>query len=178
MEQVYSNVTGCSNKAYYIHMYCCISRWMSYVCHLYVSENISSSVSAQFSSAASESLASRARATVQDPVFQMMKVQFTTDFDFAVPGSMKLQNLIVKLRKWIQILETKVKTLPKWVTSALRVAYDIKNCSSMKHILALTQGSQSFWYCRPLPKSTYSCTPKAQLMVTLKDWIITKKIHT
>jgi hypothetical protein len=28
---------------------------------------------------------------------------------------MKLQNLIVKLRKWIQILETKVKTLPKWV---------------------------------------------------------------
>ncbi|XP_069681279.1 transformation/transcription domain-associated protein isoform X3 [Periplaneta americana] len=76
-------------------------------------ENISSSVSAQFSSAASESLASRARATVQDPVFQMMKVQFTTDFDFAVPGSMKLQNLIVKLRKWIQILETKVKTLPK-----------------------------------------------------------------
>jgi transformation/transcription domain-associated protein len=78
-----------------------------------VPENISSSVSAQFSSAASESLASRARATVQDPVFQMMKVQFTTDFDFAVPGSMKLQNLIVKLRKWIQILETKVKTLPK-----------------------------------------------------------------
>ncbi|GFG36813.1 hypothetical protein Cfor_08647 [Coptotermes formosanus] len=76
-------------------------------------ENISSSVSAQFSSAASESLASRARATVQDPVFQMMKVQFTTDFDFAVPGSMKLQNLIIKLRKWIQILETKVKTLPK-----------------------------------------------------------------
>jgi transformation/transcription domain-associated protein len=76
-------------------------------------ENISSSVSAQFSSAASESLASRARATVQDPVFQMMKVQFTTDFDFSVPGSMKLQNLIVKLRKWIQILETKVKTLPK-----------------------------------------------------------------
>ncbi|KAJ9592433.1 hypothetical protein L9F63_015849, partial [Diploptera punctata] len=78
-------------------------------------ENISSSassVSAQFSSAASESLASRARATVQDPVFQLMKVQFTTDFDFAVPGSMKLQNLILKLRKWINVLETKVKTLP------------------------------------------------------------------
>jgi hypothetical protein len=31
---------------------------------------------------------------------------------------MKLQNLIVKLRKWIQILETKVKTLPKWVSAA------------------------------------------------------------
>nr|CAD7455783.1 unnamed protein product [Timema tahoe] len=43
----------------------------------------------------------------------MMKVQFKSDFDFAVPGSMKLQNLIVKLRKWIQILENKVKTLPK-----------------------------------------------------------------
>ncbi|PSN44253.1 Transcription-associated protein 1 [Blattella germanica] len=68
-------------------------------------ENISSSVSAQFSSAASESLASRARATAQDPVFQMMKTQFTTDFDFAVPGSMKLQNLIVKLRKSFLIEE-------------------------------------------------------------------------
>nr|CAD7263386.1 unnamed protein product [Timema shepardi] len=76
-------------------------------------ENINTSNSANASSAASDSLAARARATVQDPVFHMMKVQFKSDFDFAVPGSMKLQNLIVKLRKWIQILENKVKTLPK-----------------------------------------------------------------
>jgi hypothetical protein len=60
---------------------------------------------------------------------------------------------------------------------ALWVAYDSKNCSSVKHILALTQGSQAFWCCRPLPNIIYSCTPKAQLTVTFKDWIITKKIH-
>ena len=35
-----------------------------------------------FSSAASESLARRALATAQDPVFQKMKGQFTADFDF------------------------------------------------------------------------------------------------
>ena len=34
------------------------------------------------SGAASESLAHRAQATAQDPVFQKMKSQFTTDFDF------------------------------------------------------------------------------------------------
>ncbi|XP_049942725.1 transformation/transcription domain-associated protein [Schistocerca serialis cubense] len=72
-----------------------------------------SASSSSFVSTASESLASRARATAQDPVFQMMKVQFTTDFDFSQPDSMKLQNLIQKLRKWITILEAKVKTLPK-----------------------------------------------------------------
>lgn len=44
-------------------------------------ENVSS-VSSTFSSAASESLARRAQATAQDPVFQKMKSQFTTDFDF------------------------------------------------------------------------------------------------
>lgn len=41
-----------------------------------------SSVSTTFSSAASESLARRAQATAQDPVFQRMKGHFTTDFDF------------------------------------------------------------------------------------------------
>ncbi len=44
-------------------------------------ENVSS-VTTTFSSAASESLARRAQATAQDPVFQKMKSQFTTDFDF------------------------------------------------------------------------------------------------
>nr|CAD7427558.1 unnamed protein product [Timema monikensis] len=81
--------------------------------HIVSIENINTSNSTNASSAASDSLAARARATVQDPVFHMMKVQFKSDFDFTVPGSMKLQNLIVKLRKWIQILENKVKTLPK-----------------------------------------------------------------
>lgn len=76
-------------------------------------ERHSGSVSSTFVSTASESLASRARATAQDPVFQLMKMQFTTDFDFAAPGSSKLHNLIQKLRKWITILEAKVKTLPK-----------------------------------------------------------------
>ena len=31
---------------------------------------------------------------------------------FSVPGAMKLQNLIVKLKKWIKILENKTKSLP------------------------------------------------------------------
>uniref|UniRef100_A0A3Q2UJ62 Transformation/transcription domain-associated protein n=1 Tax=Fundulus heteroclitus TaxID=8078 RepID=A0A3Q2UJ62_FUNHE len=75
-------------------------------------ENVSN-VSTMFSSAASESLARRAQATAQDPVFQKMKGQFTT-FDFSVPGSMKLHNLISKLKKWIKILEAKTKQLPKF----------------------------------------------------------------
>ncbi|KAG5328830.1 TRRAP protein, partial [Acromyrmex heyeri] len=78
-------------------------------------ENISSSqnMSNSFSSAASESLARRAQATVQDPVFQKMKSQFTSDFDFTVPGAKLLHNLISKLKKWIKILEEKTKQLPK-----------------------------------------------------------------
>uniref|UniRef100_A0A6E8VNF8 FAT domain-containing protein n=1 Tax=Anopheles coluzzii TaxID=1518534 RepID=A0A6E8VNF8_ANOCL len=76
-------------------------------------ENISSSVSATFVSAASESLARRAQATVQDPVFQKMKGQFTSDFDFSQPGAIKLHNLIMKLKMWIKILEAKTKQLPK-----------------------------------------------------------------
>ncbi|XP_035793214.1 transcription-associated protein 1-like isoform X2 [Anopheles albimanus] len=76
-------------------------------------ENITSSVSAPFASAASESLARRAQATVQDPVFQKMKGQFTSDFDFSQPGATKLHNLILKLKVWIKILEAKTKQLPK-----------------------------------------------------------------
>ncbi|XP_034936834.1 transformation/transcription domain-associated protein [Chelonus insularis] len=78
-------------------------------------ENISSSqnVNNTFGSAASESLARRAQATVQDPVFQKMKGQFTSDFDFTVPGAKLLHNLISKLKKWIKILEGKTKQLPK-----------------------------------------------------------------
>uniref|UniRef100_H2YDF5 Uncharacterized protein n=2 Tax=Ciona savignyi TaxID=51511 RepID=H2YDF5_CIOSA len=39
--------------------------------------------------------------------------QFTTDFDFDIPGSMKLRNVIQKLKKWIRILEAKTKMMPK-----------------------------------------------------------------
>jgi len=47
-----------------------------------VENNVASVVTTTFSSAASESLARRAQATAQDPVFQRMKTQFTSDFDF------------------------------------------------------------------------------------------------
>jgi transformation/transcription domain-associated protein len=68
---------------------------------------------AAYSSAANESLIRRAQASQQDPVFQKMKSEFTSNFDFTQPGSMKLQNLILKLKKWIRILEAKTKVLPK-----------------------------------------------------------------
>lgn len=78
-------------------------------------ENISPSqnMSSSFSSAASESLARRAQATHQDPVFHKMKNQFASDFDFTVSGARLLHNLISKLKKWIKILEEKTKQLPK-----------------------------------------------------------------
>lgn len=78
-------------------------------------ENISNSASntTNYSSAASESLARRAQATIQDPVFQKMKEQFTTDFDFSQPNATKLHNVIANLKIWIKILETRTKQLPK-----------------------------------------------------------------
>ncbi|XP_013100353.2 transcription-associated protein 1 [Stomoxys calcitrans] len=76
-------------------------------------ENIPGSVASSASnSAASESLARRAQVTFQDPAFQMMKEQFTRDFDFTKPDAMKLHNLITKLKSWIKALENKVKKLP------------------------------------------------------------------
>ncbi len=77
-------------------------------------ENFSNSGSSYAgSSAANESLVRRAQASQQDPVFQKMKSEFSSSFDFSVPGAMKLQNLIQKLKKWIKILEAKTRTLPK-----------------------------------------------------------------
>ncbi|XP_026675813.1 transformation/transcription domain-associated protein-like [Diaphorina citri] len=46
-------------------------------------ENVNS-MTATFASAGSESLARRAQQTIQDPVFQRMKTQFTADFDFKI----------------------------------------------------------------------------------------------
>merc|ERR1719510_1277300 len=77
-------------------------------------ENFSSSGSSySATNAANESLVRRAQASQQDPVFQKMKSEFSSSFDFTVPGAMKLQNLIQKLKKWIKILEAKTRTLPK-----------------------------------------------------------------
>lgn len=55
----------------------------------------------------------RSRATVPDPSFSQMKLQFTVDFDSNAPGAMKLHNLILRLRKWIKILEVKTKAFVK-----------------------------------------------------------------
>ncbi|KOB75140.1 Transformation/transcription domain-associated protein [Operophtera brumata] len=82
---------------------------------------IKSFTSSAFSSAASESLARRAHVTVQDPIFQKMKTQFTSDFDFTQPNAMKLQNLIQKLRKWVKILDAKTKILPNLRTAEVEL---------------------------------------------------------
>lgn len=76
-------------------------------------ENIGSSVNSTLSSSASESIARRAEVTIQDPVFQKIKVQFSADFDFSVPGAMKLQNFISRMKKWIKILEAETKLMSK-----------------------------------------------------------------
>ena len=73
-------------------------------------ENIGS-VNVTFNSAASESLARRAEATYQDPVFKEMKQDFTKDFDFSQTNSMRLHTLIFKLKKWIKILDNRSKML-------------------------------------------------------------------
>ncbi|CAH1110190.1 unnamed protein product [Psylliodes chrysocephalus] len=74
-------------------------------------ENISSSVNVTFNSTASESLARRAEATYQDPVFIATKQEFTKDFDFSQTNSMRLHTLIFKLKKWIKILDDRSKML-------------------------------------------------------------------
>ncbi|XP_017777683.1 PREDICTED: transformation/transcription domain-associated protein isoform X2 [Nicrophorus vespilloides] len=74
-------------------------------------ENINSSANVIFHSAASESLARRAEATYQDPVFQEMKSEFTKDFDFSQTNALRLRILIFKLKKWIKILENRSKIL-------------------------------------------------------------------
>ena len=44
-------------------------------------------------------LVRRAQAITNDFIFQKIKSQISTHFDFSVPGAMKLQNLILKLKK-------------------------------------------------------------------------------
>ncbi|XP_049825027.1 transcription-associated protein 1 isoform X2 [Aethina tumida] len=74
-------------------------------------ENIHSSSNITFNSAASESLARRAEATYQDPVFKEMKQEFSKDFDFSHSNSCRLHTLIFKLKKWIKILDKRSKML-------------------------------------------------------------------
>lgn len=68
----------------------------------------------QNSRSLSESLAKSYEVTLQDPTFLRMKEQFSAEFNFSVPGAMKLQNLIKKLKKWIKIFEAKTKLQPKY----------------------------------------------------------------
>lgn len=72
-------------------------------------ENIGNSTNAGSNSTASESLARRAQATYQDPVFKEMKLEFTKDFDFNQSSALRLRTLIFKLKKWIKILENRSK---------------------------------------------------------------------
>ncbi|PIK62233.1 transformation/transcription domain-associated protein [Apostichopus japonicus] len=65
------------------------------------------------STAASELWTRRVQATAQDPVFQKLKNQFTTDFNFDIPGAMKLHNLIGMLKKWVKLMEARSKLGPK-----------------------------------------------------------------
>uniref|UniRef100_UPI00358E7EB0 transformation/transcription domain-associated protein-like n=1 Tax=Myxine glutinosa TaxID=7769 RepID=UPI00358E7EB0 len=67
-----------------------------------------------FTSATSESLARCARATAKDPAFQELKGRFTKDFDFNVPGSTKVHQVISRLKKWIKILGAKIRLRPKY----------------------------------------------------------------
>jgi transformation/transcription domain-associated protein len=55
----------------------------------------------------------KSRVSTQDPSFSQMKLQFSVDFDSSAPGALKLHNLILRLRKWIKILETKTKAFAK-----------------------------------------------------------------
>lgn len=74
-------------------------------------ENISSMANTTLVSTASKSLAQRAAAAYQDPVFQEMKAEFAKDFDFSHSVPMRLHTLIFKLKKWIKILENRSKML-------------------------------------------------------------------
>lgn len=80
-------------------------------CNLF-SENVTSEKACTVN-AGSESLAKRAQMTMQDPAFLKMKAQFTSDFEFRLPGANKLHTLIGKLKKWVKILEAKNKRSPR-----------------------------------------------------------------
>lgn len=56
---------------------------------------------------------STSEATLQDPVFQKLRLQFATGFDFIHAENNKLLTLITKIKACIKIMEAKVRQLPK-----------------------------------------------------------------
>lgn len=58
-----------------------------------VGYELGSSTSQQCSSTGSESLARRAHATAQDPMFQKLKEQFTSDFDFRLVARVSMYSV-------------------------------------------------------------------------------------
>ena len=60
-----------------------------------------------------EALTKRAQAAAQDPAFQRLKAQFTSDFNFSSPNAQRVHTLMAKLKRWIKILELKTKSLQK-----------------------------------------------------------------
>ncbi len=60
-----------------------------------------------------EVLAKRAQAAAQDPAFQRLKAQFSSDFDFSSTNTQRVHSLMAKLKRWIKILELKTKSLQK-----------------------------------------------------------------
>lgn len=56
---------------------------------------------------------STTEATLQDPVFMKLRMQFATNFDFTHAENNKLLDLIYRLKACIKIMETKVRQLPK-----------------------------------------------------------------
>ena len=59
-----------------------------------------SNVYSSYSSSASESLARRAQATAQDPVFHKLKEQFVEDFDFRLVLLVELQENLMPLYRY------------------------------------------------------------------------------
>lgn len=56
---------------------------------------------------------STSEATLQDPVFLKLRMQFANGFDFAHAENNKLFDLINRLKACIKIMEAKVRQLPK-----------------------------------------------------------------
>lgn len=86
-------------------------------------ENVSN-VSTMFSSAASESLARRAQATAQDPVFQKMKGQFTTG-QFAVRINSRLFCIDIGLYRTDRKKNKCYRTLSFWDCSLQTPAFTL-----------------------------------------------------
>ena len=52
---------------------------------------------------------------------------------FSVPGATKLHTLISKLKKWIKIMEAKIKSLPRYSLPASCTSFTSRNCFFPKY---------------------------------------------